>query len=166
MPSSGVFEESDSLHTYIKQINKSLKKCFFLSFSCVCSCMWLYMCACAHIHICVNESWNHSPWLFFSTFELWRRFFQLHKEIYRARSPWGHPEITLRSPVFVLQVLVLQMATIPFGFSICLSQGFYSCTKHHEQDASWGGKGLFTLHFHIAVHHPRRSGLELKQVRI
>jgi hypothetical protein len=21
----------------------------------------------------------------------------------------------------------------------CLSQGFYSCTKHHDQDASWGG---------------------------
>jgi hypothetical protein len=26
-------------------------------------------------------------------------------------------------------------------------------------------KGLFSLHFHIAVHHQRKSGLELKQVR-
>jgi hypothetical protein len=34
---------------------------------------------------------------------------------------------------------------------ICLSQGFYSWTKHHDQEASWGGKGLFGLHFHIAV---------------
>jgi hypothetical protein len=34
-----------------------------------------------------------------------------------------------------------------------LNQGFYSCTKHHDQEASWGGKGLFSLHFHIAVHH-------------
>jgi hypothetical protein len=25
--------------------------------------------------------------------------------------------------------------------------------KHHDQEASWGGKGLFSLHFHIAVHH-------------
>ena len=47
----------------------------------------------------------------------------------------------------------------------CLSQGFYSCTIHHDQDASWGGKGLFSLHFHTAVHHQRKSGLELKQVR-
>jgi hypothetical protein len=30
---------------------------------------------------------------------------------------------------------------------------------------SWGGKGLFSLHFHIAVHHQRKSGLELKQAR-
>jgi len=37
--------------------------------------------------------------------------------------------------------------------------------KHHDQEASWGGKGLFSLHFHIAVHHQRKSGLELKQVR-
>ena len=34
-----------------------------------------------------------------------------------------------------------------------LSQGFYSCTKHHDQEANWAGKGLFSLHFHIAVHH-------------
>jgi hypothetical protein len=47
----------------------------------------------------------------------------------------------------------------------CLSQGFYSCTKHPDQEASWRGKDLFSLHFHIAVHHQRKSGLELKQVR-
>ena len=28
-----------------------------------------------------------------------------------------------------------------------------------------GGKGLFSLHFHIAVHYQRKSGMELKQVR-
>jgi hypothetical protein len=26
-------------------------------------------------------------------------------------------------------------------------------TKDHDQKASWGGKGLFGLHFHIVVHH-------------
>jgi hypothetical protein len=26
-------------------------------------------------------------------------------------------------------------------------------------------KGLFSLHFHTAVHHQRKSGLEVKQVR-
>jgi hypothetical protein len=41
------------------------------------------------------------------------------------------------------------------------SQGLYSCTKHHDQEASWGGKGLFSLHFHIAIHHQRKSGREL-----
>jgi len=44
-----------------------------------------------------------------------------------------------------------------------LSQGLYSCTKHHDQEASWGGKGLFSLHFYIAVHHQRKSGLKLNQ---
>jgi hypothetical protein len=28
----------------------------------------------------------------------------------------------------------------------CLSQGFYSWTKNHDQEASWGGKGVFSLH--------------------
>jgi hypothetical protein len=27
------------------------------------------------------------------------------------------------------------------------------------------GKGLFSLYFYVAVHHHRKSGLELKQVR-
>jgi hypothetical protein len=30
---------------------------------------------------------------------------------------------------------------------------------------SWGGKGLFNLYFHNAVHHQRKSGQELKQGR-
>jgi hypothetical protein len=43
--------------------------------------------------------------------------------------------------------------------------GFLFLHKHYDQEARWGGKGLFSLHFHIAVHHQRKSGLELKQVR-
>ena len=31
--------------------------------------------------------------------------------------------------------------------------------------SSWGGKGLFSLHFHTAVHYWRKSGLEPRQVR-
>jgi hypothetical protein len=57
-------------------------------------------------------------------------------------------------------------------FSVKLSQTscayvsvFLFLHKHHDQEASWGGKGLFSLHFHITVHHQRKSGLELKQVR-
>jgi hypothetical protein len=46
-----------------------------------------------------------------------------------------------------------------------LSQGLYSCTKHHYREASWGGKGLLSLHFYIAVHHQRKSGQELTQGR-
>jgi hypothetical protein len=34
-----------------------------------------------------------------------------------------------------------------------------------KKQASRGGKGLFSLHFHVVVHHQRKSGLELKQVR-
>ena len=33
------------------------------------------------------------------------------------------------------------------------------------REASWGGKGLFSLHSHTAVHHQRKSGLELKKLR-
>jgi len=48
----------------------------------------------------------------------------------------------------------------------CLSlSGLLFLHKHQDQEASWGGKGLFSLHFHIAVHHQRKPGLELKQVR-
>ena len=43
--------------------------------------------------------------------------------------------------------------------------GFLFLHKHHDQETSWGGKDLFGLHFHTAVHHQRKSGLELKQVR-
>jgi hypothetical protein len=38
-----------------------------------------------------------------------------------------------------------------------------AATKHHDLKASWGGKGLFSSHFHFAIHHQRKSGLELKQ---
>lgn len=30
--------------------------------------------------------------------------------------------------------------------------------KHQDPKASWTGKGLFSLHFHINVHHQRQSG--------
>jgi hypothetical protein len=37
--------------------------------------------------------------------------------------------------------------------------------KTSRPRSSWEGKSLFSLHFHTAVHHQRKSGLELKQVR-
>jgi hypothetical protein len=51
-----------------------------------------------------------------------------------------------------------------FGCIIHMS-GFLFLRKYHGQEASRGGKRLFSLHFHTAVHHQRKSGLELKQVR-
>jgi hypothetical protein len=58
-------------------------------------------------------------------------------------------------------------------FRACLLSGFLFLHKHRDQEATWGGvgwggvgwKGLFSLYFHIAVNHQRKSGLELKQVR-
>jgi len=44
-------------------------------------------------------------------------------------------------------------------------QCFYYRTKYHDQEASWAGKGLFSLHFHMAVHHQRKSRQELTQGR-
>ena len=49
---------------------------------------------------------------------------------------------------------------------MCLNQGFMAAMKHHDQKASWEGKGLFGLHFHAAVHLWRKSRQELKQERI
>jgi hypothetical protein len=37
--------------------------------------------------------------------------------------------------------------------------------KHHDQKASWRGKGLFRFYFHVAAHHQRKSGQELTQGR-
>ena len=48
---------------------------------------------------------------------------------------------------------------------VCLSQVFLFLHKYHDQKITWGGKCLFSLHFQTVVHHQRKSGLELKQVR-
>jgi hypothetical protein len=37
--------------------------------------------------------------------------------------------------------------------------------KHHDQEASWGGKGFIHLTLPYCCSSPRKSGLELKQVR-
>ena len=55
--------------------------------------------------------------------------------------------------------------TIFLTLHVPVCQSLYSCTKHHDPEASWGGKGLFSLCFHIAVHHQRKSGQELTQGR-
>jgi hypothetical protein len=44
-------------------------------------------------------------------------------------------------------VTIEELVAITTPDAVCLSQGFYSWTKHHDQEASWGGKGLFSLHF-------------------
>jgi hypothetical protein len=43
--------------------------------------------------------------------------------------------------------------------------GFLFLHKHHDQETSLGGKGLFSLQFYIALHHQKKPGLELKLVR-
>ena len=59
-----------------------------------------------------------------------------------------------------LEQIILSQAMQSQG----LNRGLYCCTKHHNQETSWGGKGLFSLHFHIAVHHQRKPGLEGNQI--
>ena len=36
-------------------------------------------------------------------------------------------------------------------------------TKSYAKKASWGGKGLFGLYFHVTVHHQGKPGQQLKQ---
>ena len=50
-------------------------------------------------------------------------------------------------------VLCLQKKKLTLKTMTCLSQGFYYCIKHHDYETNWGGKRLFSLHFHITVHH-------------
>ena len=69
------------------------------------------------------------------------------------------------SPSRLISTFILQFMQCDGCGGHCLSHSFYSHTKHHDQEASWGGKYLFNLHFHIAVQHQRKSGLELKQAR-
>lgn len=38
--------------------------------------------------------------------------------------------------------------------------------KHHVQNVSWGGTGLFSLHFCIAICGRRKLGQEFKQGRV
>jgi hypothetical protein len=64
-----------------------------------------------------------------------------------------------------LHILLPTSLLSPSQITVGLSQGFCSYTKYHDQEASWGRKGLFSLHFHNALHHQRKSGLELKQVK-
>ena len=45
-----------------------------------------------------------------------------------------------------------------------LSWGFYSCTKYHDQEASWGGKGLFSLYFHILDRNSHRAGTWMQEL--
>jgi hypothetical protein len=75
------------------------------------------------------------------------------------------PALWQPSSAIGISALEIRPHFVPESDNWCLSQGLYSCTKHHDQEASWWGKDLFSLHFHIAVHHQRKSGLELKQVR-
>ena len=47
----------------------------------------------------------------------------------------------------------------------CLSQGFYSCTIIMTKKQAGEERVYSAYTFHSAVHHQRKSGLELKQVR-
>ena len=50
-------------------------------------------------------------------------------------------------------------------FCHCLNQGFYSCTNITTKKQV-GEERIYSAYiFHIAVHHQKESGLELKQVR-
>jgi len=43
--------------------------------------------------------------------------------------------------------------------------GFLFLHKHQDQEASWGGEGLFSSHFHIAISSPKevRTGTQAGQ---
>ena len=85
-------------------------------------------------------------------------------DTYRRRTDCG-PEGVRPTESTNLDLWVSQSMNYQPKIINSLSQGYYSCTKHHDQTASWGVKGLFSLHFHIAVHYQRKSEQELTQSR-
>lgn len=52
-----------------------------------------------------------------------------------------------------------------FQFQTILVRVSVAVLEHHDQRASWGGKGYFSSHFHGTVHYCGKSGQELKQGR-
>jgi len=66
---------------------------------------------------------------------------------------------------FPLATMLQLVVKLPHHDGPYPSQGFYSFTKHHDQEASWGGEVLFSLYLHIAVYHQRKSGKEITQGR-
>jgi hypothetical protein len=46
-----------------------------------------------------------------------------------------------------------------------LVRGSIAVMKHPDQEASWGVKGLFVLHFHVAIHCWRKSGKNSSRTR-
>jgi hypothetical protein len=61
-------------------------------------------------------------------------------------------------------VCACMRACVHVRVCVCMCEsGFLFLFKHHDQEASWGVKGLFSFHF-LILHH-RKSGLEFKQVR-
>jgi hypothetical protein len=60
----------------------------------------------------------------------------------------------------------LYVALVVLELSRYLSQGFYSCTNiMTKKQVGEERVCLFSLHFHTAVHHQKKSGLELTQSR-
>ena len=70
-----------------------------------------------------------------------------------------NPQLLVAPPGHVvlayLHILLPTSLLSPSQITVGLSQGFCSYTKYHDQEASWGRKGLFSLHIHITVHHQR-----------
>jgi len=113
---------------------------------CVCGCECVHAYVCVHVCVRVCVFWLSSRLLdafmvlnYFNEFSLFQHW-SLHPP-----GQWVQNRRPLFPPVLV-------------RFSIAVM-------KHHEQRASWGGKGLLSLHFHTAGHHQRKSGQELKQDR-
>ena len=52
---------------------------------------------------------------------------------------------------------VFSLSVVSMFFMVLPWSEFLFLHKHHDQEASWGGKGLFSLYLHIAVHHQRKS---------
>jgi hypothetical protein len=60
------------------------------------------------------------------------------------------------------KIMQENLPNLKIHMPICLSQGFYSCTNIMTKKQVEEERVFFSLHFHTAVHHQRKSGLELK----
>lgn len=74
-----------------------------------------------------------------------------------------HSESKSQGKEIILNKFVARYLT--YACNLVAVRVTFAVIKHHYQKASWGGKSLFCLFFHTAIHHQRKSAQELTQGR-
>jgi len=114
----------------------------------MCVCMFVCMCACVSVYVCVCVGVCVCMCVYVCV------------HVYVCVCMCVHVCVCICVCVYVcVCVCVCVCMYVCMCMCVCACMCVYVCVcmchKHHDQEASWGGKGLFGLHFHTAVDHQR-----------